>query len=223
MFTTKSIITQYDVNPGQWYLANEFQPPISFMGSIYRKYKNNLYVMASSKGPRWNKHNLVYAYNFKQKKWKYLFSSSFFDTLNRSIYPLIQENMVIHGQILYEFDFEKGKIEKYKLRAGNWCKRINCFSEYYVLLSTLTNHSSRINQGLIEWYSPNEFKNKYHLAGFSMRDNKKLNKDNKQIWIWLILCFLGLMIFIIVWRYKRNTNKIAVTKTQVLPKALSRF
>lgn len=214
LFTTKSIITQYNFSLGQWYLANEFQPSISFMGSIYRKYKNNLYVLASSKGPRWNKHNHVYAYNFKQNEWKYLFSSNFLDTLNRSIYPLIQENVVIHGQIMYEFDFEKGKIDKYKLITDNWCRRVECFSDCYVLVCTLSDHSAHTDKGLIQMYSPNEFKNKNHLASFSMINNKQ-GKNSNQIWIWLILCFLVLLILIVGWSYYRNTKKIAVTKTQI--------
>ena len=215
LFTTKSIITQYDFSVGQWYLANEIQPHFSFTGSIHKKYKDQLYVLASSKGPRWNKHNHVYAYNFKRNKWKYLFSTKFLDTLNKSTYPLIQENMVIHGHILYEFDFNEGKLEKYKLRTDNWCKRIKRFNECYVLLSTLTNHTSQTNRGLIQIYSPNEFKNKFGVAGFSMYRNNKSNKDNKQIWIWLILCFIGLIIVIIGCRYKKTTNKVAVTTTQI--------
>jgi hypothetical protein len=218
LFTTKSIITRFDFNLGQWYLLEEKQPLFCFVGSIYHKSKDHLYVVNSLVGANWNKHNQVYTYDLKRNVWRFLNSFKFLDTLGKSIYPLINGNLLIYGDKLFEFDFQKGQIEKYQLKTDNWCRKVFKMDGFYLLFGSSTNYNRQTAFGWLQIFNEKEFNNKFHVESIPMYEEHTI-AFNQPKNLWIIVAAIFVVLVILYWRHKKRrnpkVNKVQGTSKQV--------
>jgi hypothetical protein len=214
LFTTKSIITSFDFNLGQWYLLDEKQPLFSFVGSIYQKSKDHLYVVTALVGASWNKHNQVYTYHLKQKRWRFINTLKFLDTLSKSIYPLISGNMLIYGDKLFEFNFQEGQIEKYQLKTNNWCGKVFKMDDFYLLFGSSTNYNRQTAFGWLQIFNEKEFNNKFHLDSIPIFEEDTIELS-RSTYLWGIIAFIFVVLAFLYWRHKKRPSP-KVNKVQGL-------
>jgi hypothetical protein len=201
LFTTKSILTSYDFNKGQWFLVSEKRPRVSFVESIFQKGRENVRFLCTNENDFPYKNNSAYTFNFKTKKWAFLGSTLFYDTLNKLYKQLVCGNLIIHKDKLYELDLLRGKLVQYRLNNDMY-KRVYMFNSNVLLVSSYTLHDKQITYGLLEVFDSTQFKKEFYERTGYLYKVKGSESQVSESWFYAIIISIVLVIIGLFWGLK---------------------
>jgi hypothetical protein len=192
LFTTKSIMTRYDFELDQWFLFDEKRPRVSFMNSVFEKNARYLSILCTQDYEKLHKDHNAYRFDFESKKWHCIGATKFFDTITRVPGLIINGNIVIHKNKIYEFNLTKGLLHQYQFKTAGWCQKVETWNSHFFMFSILTNHHSRKTVGFLELFTAKQFKDKFFERSLPLYNPKKKTDSSGLLWIILSVC-LGLL------------------------------
>jgi hypothetical protein len=214
LFTTKSILTSYDFGQRQWFLATEKRPRVSFVESVFQKGTENVRFLCTNESDFPYKNNSAYTFNLKTKKWAFLGSTLFYDTLNKLYKPLVCGNLIIHKDKLYELDLLKGKLVQYRLN-NDMCKRVYMFNGHVLLISPYTLHGKQIAYGLLEVLDSIQFKKEFYEHTGSLYKANDSKSQAAEAWFYLSIITFIVVIIGFFWWLKRRSHDVKLSSNGV--------
>ncbi|NDB35377.1 MAG: hypothetical protein EB023_08520 [Flavobacteriia bacterium] len=193
LFTYKNFITKFNKELKQWYLESEGDRFTYRDYLIFQANESRLNVLLP-KG-KWTKNpNELWRYSFNTRKWNYLGKVEGLDSLAKKPPLVINDNIIVGCEYLYEFDFEKLRLNRYYLNPTNTVLRILKFPSFYGVLKQVLNRENE--ESVLSLIDHDLFTKNHRVSSTEIR---LIKKDESAITRYWGILIVAVVVFAMIW------------------------
>jgi len=202
LFSYKNFITKYDKDLRQWYLENEGGEFLYRNHKIFGFTDSKINVLLP-KNDNVDFSDQLWQYSFKSNKWRFLGSVQGIDSLASAKFVVSNNNLIIGYDCLYEFDFEKHVINRYKLQPINTVLNFFRFPHTYGVLKQVLDENKK--ESIFSIYKQGVFIKNFRVSSTEMNVDQEDIFNIHNSWFILIGGLICLVLLLIVF-FKRKVN-----------------
>ena len=223
LFTYKKFITKYEVELKQWYLESEGGNLKNEELNIFGCNASRFSVLIGKKTGA-NFSNDLWTYTFKSKQWQYLGQVEGIDSLPRENIIDNYNNLILSINCLYEFDFEKRRLNRYRLFPNNTVMKYFSFPSKIV---GLLRHTLDKNKGMSILFLMDQevFSSSYRMTSTEFHLTQKERNKRTNFWIFLMMVLLVcslLFVGVIIKNKRKIRGEISPNVAELLELWLSK-
>ena len=223
LFSCKKFITKYDLDLKQWYLENAADDFQCIHDKIFGVDEMSFSILLP-KSPNSEVSDQLWQYYFDKQKWSFQGQLKGMDSLQREKFIRIDNNQILSIDCLYEFDFDKRRLNRYRLFPNNTVMKFFCFPGKIV---GLLRHTSDKNKGMSILFLMDQevFSSNYRITSTKFHLIQKERNERTNFWIYLVMALIVcslLLVGVLIKNKRKIRGEISPNVAELLELWLSK-